>query len=466
MKHIKVYEKFDSDVISRTLGFLKRNNISEDNYDKFIRDIKLMCSQQDIPMSKITDDIAQYVNYNKAISIKAPKDFNNDIYAVKFWFSTNDGYLMKSAIGNKTIPYTKSVPNFDRIKAWVKHGIIKPIKNGNIKHLDKIIVAISGRVCVATAFSDGRSMYAIQNYINGSSPEYNDTWRAYGTCSWWLFYHNTPEASDGVVHGLYIDSDKELSIYGQDDFLDYNLNTNFKTLLPWDDSDNSEDLIKKSEFAIIIYISKLKNISASNIKRERSVRKYEIDHKKDNLERYINTIIDSIGINTDKINLRKIIRIFTYGNYCIPLIEAYGSHILHTIYNDIIALQDNQHTIYDVISQFKYFYNNTYLDGVEKLQIYNSKFDPMIISKVSEINSYISKYFSNIELEDIDDIEIVSLRFVSLGNLLNNKRINNSKYINHSWTMKTSNKYDVPLLDTDDELKELNILFTKIKKIL
>ena len=59
MKYIKLYEAFESDKLSKTIGFIKE----KEDRKRFLEDIKKVCNQIDYPYSKLTDDNFQYLPY-------------------------------------------------------------------------------------------------------------------------------------------------------------------------------------------------------------------------------------------------------------------------------------------------------------------------------------------------------------------------------------------------------------------
>lgn len=62
MKYIKLFEAFDSAQISKTLKFVKKGD-----RDRFLDDLKKICSSIDAPLSSLSDDVFQYLPYKKAM---------------------------------------------------------------------------------------------------------------------------------------------------------------------------------------------------------------------------------------------------------------------------------------------------------------------------------------------------------------------------------------------------------------
>jgi len=143
LKYIKLFEAFESQKLSKTLGYVKSEK------SQFLEDIKTILRSVNFPESKITDDYIEYLPFNKALkkadiltdepceakSDDAFPDFSvsgakcedgkmarkwgknvrkvecpvcggtgvkpkksGDIKMVKFWFSKDGEYITKSAV--------------------------------------------------------------------------------------------------------------------------------------------------------------------------------------------------------------------------------------------------------------------------------------------------------------------------------------------------------------------------------
>lgn len=62
MKYIKLFEAFESNILSKTLSYL-----SDKSKDNFLKSIRSYCSKIDFPLSKISDDYFKYLPYSKAL---------------------------------------------------------------------------------------------------------------------------------------------------------------------------------------------------------------------------------------------------------------------------------------------------------------------------------------------------------------------------------------------------------------
>ena len=67
MKYIKLFEAFQSTILSKTLGYL-------DKWSKpvFLEHVKKVCKEVDFPISELNDDYFQYLPFKKALSVNSP----------------------------------------------------------------------------------------------------------------------------------------------------------------------------------------------------------------------------------------------------------------------------------------------------------------------------------------------------------------------------------------------------------
>ena len=62
MKYLKLFEAFDSNIMSKTLKYL-----SKDSKDRFFNMMKAYCEKYDFPFSKLSDDFFEYLPYSAAL---------------------------------------------------------------------------------------------------------------------------------------------------------------------------------------------------------------------------------------------------------------------------------------------------------------------------------------------------------------------------------------------------------------
>lgn len=64
MKYIKLYEAFESEILSKTLKFLSNKGKSD-----LLERLKSIANSIDMPLSKYSDDYFQYLPFNKALEL-------------------------------------------------------------------------------------------------------------------------------------------------------------------------------------------------------------------------------------------------------------------------------------------------------------------------------------------------------------------------------------------------------------
>ena len=68
MKFIKLFEAFESTILSKTLNYVKGESKS-----KFLDGVKAICNKYDFPENKLNDSFFQYLPYNKALNYRLEK---------------------------------------------------------------------------------------------------------------------------------------------------------------------------------------------------------------------------------------------------------------------------------------------------------------------------------------------------------------------------------------------------------
>lgn len=84
MRYLRLYEAFQSTILSKTLGYLDKWS-----RPKFLEHIKKVCEEVDFPFSKLSDDYFQYLPFRKALRI-----IETDGVIWKYWLDT-DGKLVE-----------------------------------------------------------------------------------------------------------------------------------------------------------------------------------------------------------------------------------------------------------------------------------------------------------------------------------------------------------------------------------
>jgi len=364
MKYIKLYEAFESDKLSKTIGFIE----GKEDKKRFLEDIKKICNQIDYPYSKLSDDNFQYLPYKAALNVNAivtdiPCDATSqkafpeyavagevckggkivrmwgarrrevvcpicngtgvkktrpELKWIKFWFSAEgkyiattavDGQIRKGSSRRNGLSYTGTLDLND-------YNQVGTVSLSDIKNGDTILVRINERLTVCYIYEDRGRMYAIQNEHAGNTPN-GDEWRKFGPRSW-----NLSSSGDyrGSITLLKPKVAKEV-IETQPDPITWNVVLSIGRYGFDISSKDVEETIKDAHFAIVMDFGKIKASgfkTKSLIKGEReesregaSALMKDDDIRKENLKRYIDKISKSVDLSNGFSDITKILpRIF------------------------------------------------------------------------------------------------------------------------------------------------------------
>jgi hypothetical protein len=302
MKHILLYEAFDSDAISKVIKFISKE-VNIHSSIRFMSDLKRLISIYDVPIDRISNGDIKYLNTKNALKVKPEKVDNKwGLYAIKYWFSVSNGYNGYSGIGNEEFNYNdyknrKDNSKFsDREISYIKGdlGITKgkliEIKKSEYEKLDHGDLVVANfddyssldKIAIGKIFIEDGHLFALQSVSTGSEP-YN---RGFNRdedgnvdpkfrYSWSLGLIASP-GNDHIKLHKYIESDEELTFEG-DSYIDYdsgkdesvydfNLPFDGAYLTEWRNGNISEDSIEDSDFCIILNINNLIKKTTSVVK--------------------------------------------------------------------------------------------------------------------------------------------------------------------------------------------------------
>lgn len=366
MKYIKLFEGFESDILTKTISFLKKKkDLSNDNLKRFTNDIKSL-STLDFPVSRIKDNDIAYLKKIKAVKVRNTTNVLNQygIYCIKYWFSLEKGYLGFTGTGNLTSdyekvkrkldshndPYRPKILNNEQYRyiyqtLGIKTGILKPVLDYRTLNTgDDILFAFgetynrhdSGIVRGKIFAQEDNHIFALHNKSErgGQRPTGTNEERAlvnsFGfTNSWSLGYKNNP-SDDHCLLQTYVDDgeplryivdDKEVKMDLKDtikieNYLDFNLPCSYNKLHHWKEGNiDIGGIVEESDFAIVLYLD---NILTNVDKKSEIVlgrRKSRLgssflssnnDIKDENIDRYLNKIFSKHGIDSEKQELLKL----------------------------------------------------------------------------------------------------------------------------------------------------------------
>lgn len=469
LKYIKLYEAFESNILSKTVNFL-----SKDGSKKFLSEIKDLCQSADFPLSKLKDEWFKYLSYKKAINLKpevsekrkceyesewidgefckngrvkrtwgsgtrtvqCPKcngtgispDNLKDV-VIKYWFDYNGNYIDKTASDGKGTKYN-ILSNFDTNKNNYEDD----------RHINTYeeLIKLNGSVVYFHNFSgydrvlsyvyvEDDNVYLVQSKINhGSKPNISLPTGLY-TCLYirsyiWSTYIR--DSNNSSVNGLMLMKPKDpknVPSISSEIYLDKRLSLRGNIVSLISNGNIYEDL-KNAHFALILDINKVFNdkTSLSKLKSDRSDSKkgalaFETPEniKRANVDRYMDKIISNSNINKDDYkdfnNLKSII-IRMLGGRNVFFYIHYRSNI-----NVLSRVNNILTSLHSLIK------NNYYDEGDIKYHLENINYDVRSnVRSILDINKIINMSRDSVKSSEPIEIDLFN-RIDEISNYIYNK---------------------------------------------
>ncbi len=336
LKHIKLFEAFESSQLSGVLKFIK-------DKDKFLELLKQVCNTIDFPYSKLSDEFFEYLPFKKALYknitlseekcdaesnfmsdefcknglVKRPwgKNFRyvacdacggtgikkekHEVKLIKFWFDIDGKFVSTTGVDGKIRKSQSSgLGNYMKVR---------PTNSSDYSGLvigTPVSLDLDGSGVMGHIYRDNGGVYLIQNKKSGSEPNGRD-WKKYGRYSWALGEYDFRRSGSCVLAIKPVDDENvkvEVNPYEFNGILNIGYGNNLRIM----ESDTSE-LIKGANFALILDIDKLRRSSFEKLKKIKSNReeskkdslflKKSEDIKKENIKRYLLKISNSTNVS-------------------------------------------------------------------------------------------------------------------------------------------------------------------------
>lgn len=387
MKYLKLFEAFDSQIMSKTLGFIKNPNDKRN----FMEVLKNLCQTIDLPFSKLSDDYFEYLPFQRAleksdmtgdepcegtskkefpgfevegskceagklkrkwgsrvrevecphcsgtgIEPKAPR-----LKLLKFWFDKEGKFITTTAVDGlvkKSRGFTKVQDeklkfsaNLDDYKVEKKdlsfRNIIEDLKTGDIVFFQNR--ENNSGVAYVYRVGGGRT-YFLQDFATGSDPG-DRTWSRIAPYSWVI----ASESDFRKVNKLKLKSEVKKEEEPEIDPYTWNTKVNTSRSRISLSEGSISGLIKDANFAIVLDFGKLDKAAfktKSQIEEEREESKKGAlafvkpeDIKTQNIKRYLEEIAKRSDITTDISNVNKVAKRFLGGHLVLFLINGDNS---------------------------------------------------------------------------------------------------------------------------------------------
>jgi len=464
MKYLKLFEGFESNRISAILSFLNKK-LNKDNADKFLGDLTRLARKYDFPLSTLSDKEIHYLPVNKALQVKEEAMNPTGIYAIKYWFSIEKGYLCQTGVGNKEMKFGnyeqfisggESELTKDHLDYLASQynltGLIVPHYFDNLQSGDKVIMVCndyfggdnSDLVYGEIYYDDENNhFFFFNNSIEGTSP-YNG-YRLPGYRYSWSLGRPGDENSDHcMIHKIIVDNkplrfNDDIKEESSESVWDFNLplrNNPPVELETWQSKYNETfKLAKEANFAIVLYLDDvlIKDISKEEISKERKdMRKDALalmsneDIKKANVKRYLEKLFDKLGIEKDKQelkNLNSVVKSTILGEYFLML--NFDSSFISRLTDFIRALykvmskDDEEYYFSSLVDIFKRIKRNRLdkstlytknIKYIKSLKVDNSDKVNEILKIFLKIGKSVSDYFGDKEVNSIEDLKSIQLQ--------------------------------------------------------
>ena len=422
LQYIKLFEAFDSNILTKTLGYIK----DKSEKASFLTNIKSICGQISYPVSQLNDDFFEYLPFKKALEkasmtgdepceatsrqefpqyavegesckngkmkrqwgartreVVCPacngtgvKPKKSEVKLLKFWFNKDGKSQGITAVDGVNRPvgysgsakYSKKISDYEVVKALSHEDMLQLITGSIIK------TNIQGNEIICYIFKEGSSIYAIQSSASGSTPN-SGGWRSIDRYAWRMGRGEYRDAY--LLKPIVKDKDKieidpyewNVGLYPRRSYSGLQIDSNIDV----------KNQIKDAHFAIVLDFGKIKKSEfkkTGDIRDEREVSKSgskldpdqsDDEIRKQNIERYISTLAKSLDISSDITNCDKLIsRSLGYKNALYIIAStSITSEISYLIENYLEILNDNSDKSY-YITRLTDRTNRLFKDGLKK----------------------------------------------------------------------------------------------------
>jgi hypothetical protein len=363
MKYLKLFEAFESTILSKTLSFIK----DEESKKQFMFALDKICSTIDYPKSELKDEYFQYLSFYPALKLSAKtgdepcealsrdsypdyavdgakckggkvlrkwgartrevecsickgtgvKPKKPEIKLVKFWFSTEGKYIAVTAVDGLIRNTTTSSTARGYSKDYQDYIVVNTTEDSRELQTGMIVrVTINGRPTICYIVKDRNTYpYAIQDEHSGSTPDNipSRNWRNFGHSSW----HLSRGEYRGTIEILEPKSKEEVIVEPNPYTWNATLSLSGYSGMKVDIYSDVQEKIKDANFAIVLDFGKMKQSEFKTTYSTRSEREESRtgalalekpeDIKATNIERYIKSLSDKVASGDELTKVTRVI---------------------------------------------------------------------------------------------------------------------------------------------------------------
>ncbi len=357
LKHIQIFEAFESKILSKTLGYINTSDKSS-----FMDRIKRLCKTIDFPLSKMSDEYFEYLPFKSALARAAMtgdepceatsksefpefvvagenctngkikrqwgartrdvvcpvcggsgvKPKRSEVKLVKFWF-TSEGKWVSTTLVDGITRAGKNKPGSKFSANYSDYTIGRSISDANqLGGGEMVSVVLGSDQVIAYIYKERNRCYAIQDVKSGSSPG-DSGWRKFGRYSWSLGYGEYSNLKL-VTPKVKAEDKEEVDPYTWNVGVDFS----YSGIRPTPSTD-VQSQIKDAHFGIVLDYGKLRKSEFETVQDTEASREiakkgskldpYQSDEeiKKKNIERYVNLLSQKLDISDDIANCNRLI---------------------------------------------------------------------------------------------------------------------------------------------------------------
>lgn len=502
LKYLMIYEAFQSDAISKILKHIG-SKIKSSGSRKFLDVLKeIVMNVYGFQIDKISDSDVKYMSAKQAKKITTQGEISNPygIYALKFWFSVDDGYLGFTGVGDEKMKSSAESFNEDELNHIkdsldIKTGKLIPVLDyRGFKTGDKVLGYYSDYqrkqyLALGTIWREGDQLWVIQDVNDGGSPN-DSSWTRYGRSTWNIGEVNYPADDHSKLHS-YIESEDELTIV-QSETGDLLVNSSGELTKRNNSYSGKYSDVERADFAIVLYIDGLLKDDGTIY----DVRKLRDESRKGatalmtpeeikttNFQKYMDKIINLYGITLelkeeDLKNLQNLIKsILCDKNIFFSLYLDQPSldriETIMTRIESIIKSDDKEYNFARLRDTFRSYRedavnsNKKYNGSKERVKKHANENVMNTFNRLYELSSKINDYLSKQKINNIDDIEILHYKLEFIRKIIKSSRHSFTTGFENALCNFHYNDSDVErgVVTCNDRNEDMSINLRKIENI-
>jgi hypothetical protein len=541
LKHIQIFEAFESKILSKTLGYINTSDKSS-----FMERIKRLCKTIDFPLSKMSDEYFEYLPFKSALSRAAMtgdepceatsksefpeyavagenctngkikrqwgartrdvvcpvcggsgvKPKKSEVKLVKFWF-TSEGKWVATTLVDGITRAGKNKPGAKFSTNYSDYTVGRSISNLNdLVGGEMVSVVLGSDQVIAYIFKERNRYYAIQDVKSGSSPG-ESGWRKFGRYSWALGAHEYSNLKL-LTPKVKVEDKEEVDPYTWNTGIDFS----YSGIRPTPSTD-VQSQIKDAHFGIVFDYGKLRKSEFETVQDTEATRqiakkgsKLDPDQsdeeiKRKNIERYVNLLSQKLDISDDIANCNRLVT-RSLGHKS-ALYIVYGSNIYSNLgyiidyyIKFMSATTDRDKKMY--AEEITDRTTDMFKAGMKKAtqcdetikniksRLKSSNRDEkyfQILDMTQKLSDAIYDNIKNFQINDIEDLEVVTQKISSIRNVLKSDRYGLNRYFGNVIEYITSGREDRAYsyftdnyyVNVDEVLEKLPRMITIISKI-